>query len=218
MTTGNTAAMTVSQAAMAAAPQQSDCEELEKNNEDRRKHVGDNSGDKRLINKNGKDDQEGTTISSCKFQPSGGDTATCASAHSSGVAHERFPSQFIEGGGEDVRSGEAPVMCSDDKKHKPPYKQKSGHAEARVFDALGDRKGLKMVFKIDWRSGEGKHSNLPCKACQRLMCIAMQECKHEIWLCNDDNEPQKLTENDCKSDEKGNVTQSARESLINKMR
>lgn len=217
MTTGNAAAMTVSQAAMAAAPQKSDCEELEKNNGDRRKHVEDNSGDKRLINKNGQEDQEGTTISSCKFQPSGGDTATCASAHSNGVAHERFPSQFIEGGGEDVRSGDAAVMCSKDKKHKPPYKQKSGHAEARVFDALGDQKGLKIVFKIDWRPGSGGRSNMPCPACQRLMCIAMEECKHEIWLCNDDNEPQKVTKDDCGTDEKGNLTEGALHSLKTKM-
>lgn len=218
MTTGNAAAMTVSQAAMAAAPQKSDCEELEKNNEDRRKHVGDNSGDKRLLNKNGKNDQEGTTISSAKFQPTGSNTATCASAHSAGVAHERFPSQFIEGGEEDVRSGDAPVMCSEDKKHRPPYKQKSGHAEARVFDALGDQKGLKIVFKIDWRPGSGGRSNLPCGACQRLMCIAMQECKHEIWLCNKKNEPKKLTQADCQSDPKGNVTLAARRSLVKKMR
>lgn len=109
-------------------------------------------------------------------------------------------------------------MCSDDKRHKPPYKQKSGHAEARILDALGDAKGLKLVFKIDWRPGQGDFSNLPCEACQRLLCLAMEECKHEIWLCNDDNEPQKLTKEDCGVDDNGNVTKSARESLIRKMR
>lgn len=218
MTTGNSAAITVSQAAMAAAPQRSDCQELEANNESRRDHVGNNSGDRRLVNKHGMEAQEGTTISSCKFQPTGGGTASCASAHSNGVAHERFPSQFVEGGGEDVRSGDAPVMCSDDKKHRPPYKQKSGHAEARVFDAMGSAKGLKMVFKIDWRPGQGGKSNLPCPVCQRLMCIAMQECQHEIWLCNDTNEPQKLTESECGVDDKGNISDDARRSLVKKMR
>jgi len=217
MTTGNTAAMTVSQASMATAPKESDCKELEKNNDDRRGHVEENSADKRLVNKNGMEDQEGTTISSCKFQPTGGDTATCASAHSSGRAHEMFPSRFVEGGGEEVRSGDAPVMCSEDKTHKPPYKQKSGHAEARIFDALGSAKGMKMVFKIDWRPGSGGRSNLPCPACQRLMCIAMNECKHEIWLCDDDNEPQKLTQKECGADENGNITEGARLSLEKKM-
>ncbi|NKI94696.1 hypothetical protein [Rhizobacter sp. SG703] len=210
--------MTVSQALMAQAPIQTDCEELQGNNESRREHVGDNTEDKRMVNKNGLEDQEGTTISSCKFQPAGGDTATCASAHSSGRAHEMFPSQFVPGGGEEVRSGNEAVMCSGDKRHKPPYKQKSGHAEARIFDALGDQTGLKMVFKIDWRPSQGGRSNLPCPACQRLMCIAMSECKHEIWLCNDDNQPKKLTESDCGTDDKGNISDSARRSLEKKMR
>jgi hypothetical protein len=218
VTTGNTAAMTVSQARMAQAPIQTDCEELEGNNESRRGHVEDNTKDKRLVNKNDMEDQEGTTISSCKFQPTGGDTATCASAHSSGRAHEMFPSQFVPGGDEGVRSGKEPVMCSDDKRHRPPYKQKSGHAEARIFDALGGQTGLKMVFKIDWRPSQGGRSNLPCPACQRLMCIAMAECKHEIWLCNKKNQPKKLTEQQCGVDESGNITESARLSLEKLMR
>jgi hypothetical protein len=217
MTTGNSAAMTVSQATMAQAPIQSDCKELEGHNEARREHVEKNTKDQRLRNKNGQDDQEGTTISSCKFQSAGADTATCASAHSHGRAHEMFPSQFVEGGSEDVRSGQAPVMCSDDQRHKPPYKQKSGHAEARILDSLGDQKGLKMVFKIDWRPSSGGQSNLPCPACQRLLCIAMKECKHEIWLCDDSNKPQKLTEKECGADENGNITEGARSSLEKKM-
>ncbi|MBI5255976.1 MAG: hypothetical protein HY855_05720 [Burkholderiales bacterium] len=218
MTIGNTAAITVSAAAMAAAPKVDDCKELEKQNEDRRKTVEDTTADKRMVSKNGMDDQEGTTISSCKFQPAGGDTAQCASAHSSGRAHEMMPSQFVEGGSEEVRSGQEPVLCSGDQTHRPPYKQKSGHAEARILDqAIGKQKGAKLVFKIDWRPSSGGRSNLPCPACQRLMCIAMKECDHEIWLCDDDNKPQKLTEKECGADKDGNITPSAQNALAKKM-
>jgi hypothetical protein len=215
MTTGNTVAITVSAASMAASPIQTDCKELEGNNESRRNHVEGNTEDKRLRNKNGLEDQEGTTISSCKFQ-SGSHSAHCASAHSHGRAHEMFPSQFVSGGSEEVRSGNAPVMCSD-KIHRPPYKQKSGHAEARILDTLGNQNGLKLVFKIDWRNGDGFHSNLPCEDCQRLLCIAMSECKHQIWLCKDDNEPVKLTQSECGVDANGNITRSARRNLELKM-
>lgn len=217
MTTGNSVAMTVNKAAMAQAPVQSDCEELEGDNNARRGHMEERTQDKSLRNKNGLDDQEGTTISSCKFQRANGNTATRASAHSSGRAYELSPSQFVSGGSDEVRSGQAPVMCSDDARHKPPYKQKSGHAEARILDALGNQKGLKMAFKIDWRNGKGEYSNLPCEDCQRLLCIAMKDCKDEIWLCNDENEPQQLDENDCGMDEKGNITPQARNNLMLKM-
>lgn len=216
MTTGNTAAITVSAAAMAQAPVEDDCKELERNNETRRDHVESNTKDKRLRNKSGLEDQEGTTISSCKFQAPSTQTASCASAHSHGRAHEMFPSKFVGGGSNAVRSGSEGVMCSE-KIHRPPYKQKSGHAEARILDTLGDQSGLKMVFKIDWRSGKGEHSNLPCEDCQRLLCIAMDECDHEIWLCNDDNEPQKLTEDECGAEPNGNVTPLARRNLTLKM-
>lgn len=216
MTTGNTAAITVSAAAMAASPVTTDCEELGGNNESRREHVENNTRDKRLRNKSGLDDQEGTTISSCKFQPSAGDTASCASAHSHGRAHEMFPNHFVSGGSNAVRSGSEPVMCSD-KIHRAPYKQKSGHAEARILDTLGNQNGLKMVFKIDWRNGEGDYSNLPCQDCQRLLCIAMSECEHQIWLCKDDNEPEQLTKDDCGLDDNGSITRSARRNLEKKM-
>ena len=133
MTTGNTAAITVSAAAMAQAPVEDDCKELERNNETRRDHVESNTKDKRLRNKSGLEDQEGTTISSCKFQAPSTQTARCASAHSHGRAHEMFPSKFVGGGSDAVRSGSEGVMCSE-KIHRPPYKQKSGHAEARILD------------------------------------------------------------------------------------
>lgn len=209
-------AMTASRAAKAKRPKQRDCEELEDVNASHRRHIRRNSGDQRLLNKNNKNRQEGTTISSCKIQPTGGGAAKCSSAHSNQVAQERFPSRLIAGGDEKVRSGKKSVMCSD-KKHRPPYKQKSGHAEARIFDTLGKKKGLKLVFKIDWRPTSGGNSNMPCPACQRLMCIAMK-CQHQIWLCNDENKPMKLTKKDCETDENGNITQSALESLENKMR
>jgi hypothetical protein len=214
-------AIGVNEAATAEAPQESDCLELNRINESLRDHVGKNSGSRRLTGMPPHKEQEGTTISSCKTQPTGGGTATSKSAHSNHIAHKRFSDLFIKGGGEEVRSGKVPVMCSKDKKHTPDYKdnykRKSGHAEARILDELGDQKGMKMVFKIDWRPRSGGRSNLPCDACHRLMCIAMKECEHEIWLCNRKN-PQKLTDDDCKADDEGNVTQEARRSLRRKMR
>lgn len=216
MTTGNTAAITVSAAAMAQAPVEDDCKELERNNEARRDHVESNTKDKRLRNKSGLEDQEGTTISSCKFQAPSTQTASCASAHSHGRAHEMFPSKFVGGGSNAVRSGNEGVMCSE-KIHRPPYKQKSGHAEARILDTLGNQNGLKMVFKIDWRNGDGFKSNLPCEDCQRLLCIAMAECEHEIWLCKKNNQPVKLDEKDCGLDGNGNISRNARKNLVKKM-
>lgn len=218
MTEGNAVAMTSSKASIGQEPIQKDCEELEGNNEERRKHIKNNAEDKKLRGKNGMDEQEGTTISSCKFQPANSNTATCASAHSLGLAKDKFEDQFIEGGDKEIRSGRAPVMCTKDKFHKGPTMQKSGHAEARILDALGDKTGVKIVFKIDWRDGNNKKSNFPCPACQRLMCIAMKECKHEIWLCNNANKPKKLTEDDCELNKKGIPTRKAQRLLQKKLR
>ncbi|MCI3953282.1 MAG: hypothetical protein K0R53_2781 [Burkholderiales bacterium] len=180
MATGNPGTATVSNAAAAASPIKSDCEELADANAARREELGGKTSDKTLVgpDKSGK----GTTVSSVKRTPVAGGTSSVRSAHNNQKAHEKCQKTLAKGGSPEVRSGAAKTMCGSHT-HDAPCEQKSGHAEARLLDELPNGPPQRMTINIDWRPKRGAPSKMPCESCHKLICAAREHCKHEITLC-----------------------------------
>jgi hypothetical protein len=217
VTTGNTAALTVSTAA-AAPPDvsQSDCEKLGERNEDERKKA--TKGLKAEASKKGnsatrqgelddaldKAQGGGMTFSSAMVSvgTSSGSINGVATASSSGKAAECTTGKLLDGGTSGMKTGHEPVLC------KPPkYEHAEGgsgaHAEAKIFNELTDMAGKgglqggRVLLNIDWRysraaTGKNYRSGMPCRSCFRMLCHAAKHCKIEIQICDKENKPQSL--------------------------
>lgn len=172
-----------------------DCENLKDKNKEERATIATKTKNKTIVGANG--EQEGTTVSSCKIAPKqAGASSTVISGHSRGWAHEHMDGKFAKGGDKNTRKGETSVLCGKNNvKHAPPYKQKSGHAEARILDEKIGARGdpCKITLSIDWRNKDGERSKMPCEDCHKLICEALQ-CGHDIELCDRAGKPQPVTE------------------------
>jgi hypothetical protein len=184
-------------------PEKSDCENLNDTNKCGRDSISDRTKNKTMVGTDGC--QNGTTVSSCKITPKqSGGMVTVASGHSRAWAHEHLPDQFVKGGDEATRTGQKSVLCGQNQvAHAPPYKQKSGHAEARILDELiGARKDpCKLTFNINWKNKEGKPSKMPCEDCHKLICEALA-CGHEIELCDKKGKSQPVNQENCPANKK----------------
>lgn len=175
-----------------------DCAKLDQRNQDRRSGILTKTekvstskavaGEK---NADGVPTGAGTTVSSMCV---GGNTT---SAHNNQKALASDKNGFVAGQDADKRAtGESNLCPEAEHEHAKPYKQKSGHAEARLFDDLGKKgitPGANVTLKIDWRpTGEGgKTRPMPCPSCLKLMCAAMK-CDLNIYLCDEKNEKHAL--------------------------
>jgi hypothetical protein len=171
---GNTVAATVSTGAPAPPATVDDCKNLGNANEERREELEKKTADKSLVGEDG--GGEGTTISSGSVG-----TDTC-SAHSNQKAYEKCTETLVQGGAMgDRHSGKSGLSCppAPPYKHPDPSAQKSGHAEARIMDHLGNagkmKPGSTAAFNIDWRKSSGKRSKLPCKNCHEMICDNSKE-------------------------------------------
>jgi uncharacterized protein DUF4150 len=190
---------TVNGASMAPAATEEGCKELDDQNKATREKMEEKTKDKSLMGATGQ--QEGTTVSSSSF-PAGQQGGSVMTAHSSGKALEKLKGQLAPGGDmEDRATGES-NLCNGFK-HAPPYKQKSGHTEARLMDDTfaanpGGQLSGQMVINIDWRpkSKPGTSSKMPCEDCHKVLCAA-KKCEIQIFLCDKNNKPQELTEEHC---------------------
>jgi hypothetical protein len=175
-----------------------ECQNLDDKNTEERATIGTKTKNKTIVGANGK--QEGTTVSSCKITPKqAGASSSVISGHSRGWAHEHMDGKFAKGGDEKTRKGEKSVLCGkNDVKHAPPYKQKSGHAEARILDEKIGSRGdpCKITLNINWRNKSGRLSKMPCEDCHKLICEAIA-CGHEIELCDKKGNPQPVTKQEC---------------------
>jgi len=105
----------------------------------------------------------------------------------------------------DKAKKEAGVLCNGS--HVHPGGGKGAHAEAKIANNLtetlgkGAMAGGSMLLNIDWRKNVKKkvqHSGMPCADCHKMLCAAMKEpCNIKIQICDYNNEPQTLTEEDC---------------------
>ncbi|MGD9853095.1 MAG: PAAR-like domain-containing protein [Nitrospirales bacterium] len=172
-----------------------ECTALSNKNEEARKDLGAKTKDKTLVGPNGKG--RGTTVSSMKSTPKAGGRSKIMSAHNNHKATAKCPKGLAKGGGKAVRSGKKSTLCGN-YTHPAPASQKSGHAEARLFDELGAAKPRNITLNIDWRPRTGKPSKMPCQTCQNMLCKA-RECGHDISLCDSKGQKQKLSEEHCQA-------------------
>jgi len=163
----------------------------------------------------------GMTYSSAKTNCGGGSGAMTQS--SSGLANSHM-SADIPGGTSaqkvglnqktrdssakrhDAKKKRAGTLCGGSYVH--PGGGKGAHAEAKIMNNLsnandgGSMSGCRAILNIDWRSnikgGGVRNSGMPCPDCAAMLCHAMTECKMEIAICDADDKPQQLTEDDCK--------------------
>jgi len=172
-----------------------DCEELDKANKDARKNLEDKTKDKTLVGPKGKG--KGTTVSSFKTTPKSGGRSKIRTAHNNHKATAKRPKNFAKGGGKAVRNGDKATLCGN-YTHPPPAKQKSGHAEARLFDELGAANPRNITLNIDWKPKRGKPSKMPCETCHKMLCKAAEKkpdgCEHDISLCDSKGNKQKLSD------------------------
>ena len=185
-----------------------DCAKLDDRNQKKRSNIKTKSGKESKSkavagakDANGVPTGEGTTVSSMCFQPPGGGTKV-TSAHNSQKALANTDNGFVEGQDMAKReTGESNLCPEANHTHATPYKQKSGHTEARLLDERGKQgfpPGSTLTLKIDWRpSGKGGDSSpMPCTDCHKLLCAA-KKCKVNVFLCDEKNEKKELTEEHC---------------------
>jgi len=186
-------------------PIRDECKELSEANDGARYQLWQRTDDQSLMGEEVKvteglsfpnGSQSGTTVSSMGVASPGGESIWTFTAHNSQKAQEFFPSELESGGSEAVRSGKAPTLCGYT--HPDPAEQKSGHAEARLFDTLGSswNTPVKMTLNIDWRPNQGAPSKMPCPTCHKMMCKA-KECKHQIFLCKKDGKQVEVSDKHC---------------------
>jgi len=175
----------------AGVPPKTDCEELEDENSDARTELKNKTKDKTLVGTDGKG--RGTTVSSAKITSSSVGSGF-KTAHSRGKAHEKLPARFEKGGDPaDRAAGKSNLCAGSGHSHPSPAMQKSGHAEARIFDGMGPTTGGSVTLSIDWKPKSKKStSKMPCEDCHKMLCAAEDNCKIEIKLCDKKGKPQKL--------------------------
>ncbi len=162
----------------------SDCEELSKQNEAARQDLKSQTKDKSVVGKDGTGSGKGTTVSSAKYTPSNSSgQAQIATAHSNQKAVQKCPDRFVQGGSLGTSGTRASgTSAIAGYKHGGPCLQKSGHTEARLFDALGKvttggkLQPGKMTMNIDWRRASAKtlSSKMPCTSCHKMVCAAKE--------------------------------------------
>jgi uncharacterized Zn-binding protein involved in type VI secretion len=187
----------------------SDCEDLSQQNEQAREDLetsknGKPITDKSIVGKGG--GGKGTTVTSGKFRSNDGSTKM-ATAHNNQKAFEKTPAQLCQGGilGNNGTRKKG-ISAIPDYSHGRPSVQKSGHTEARIFDAIGDvanggkLPSGKMTFNIDQRprGKRKKPSKMPCGTCHKMMCAAMAQ-DILVTLCDRDNKEHTVP---CPSDKK----------------
>jgi hypothetical protein len=229
VTTGNSAAMTVSVAGVAPPGiDQAECEKLGKKNEEERDKVADELDSQDSLNQEEQktlDKAEGTgmTISSATSQVPG--APGTFSASSSGCAQACNPNGLVPGGTSEQKMGlnaetrastdpkhadakeKAGVLC--DKSHVHPGGGAGAHAEAKIVNQMTNNggaaamRGGAMLLNIDWRfkrEGKQKRSGMPCKHCYAMLCHAAKACDIQIFICDKDGKPQELSKDDCSKD------------------
>jgi len=174
----------------ASPPKEFTCQGLVDENGDAREELSNKTKDKTLVGTDGK--CKGTTVSSAGIAD--GEGSYVLTGHSRGKAAEKLPNRFVTGGDPADRAAGTTNLCDASKhQHAPPTMQKSGHAEARIFDdPKGPAVGAKVLLNIDWIPKTGEPSKMPCEDCHKLLCAASKDCQIKIFLCNDKNEPQDL--------------------------
>jgi hypothetical protein len=222
MTTGNSAAMTMSVASANAAFGETDCKELDRKNRDQREKVGrsvqrelDRGGLTRAKRKKLNEllklvRDGGMTFSSAAVNLRTGNGKAIggiASGASSAKARERSKTDLVEGGDGDAKTGGKGILCAKPRKYKHPKGGSGGHAEAKIFNQVsqmadkagGLASGGKVLFNVNWRyrqpDGGIYESGMPCRTCYRMMCHASKKCGIKILLCDANNEPQEFDPN-----------------------
>ena len=174
----------------------SDCEELDAQNKKAREDLGTSAKgnpitDKSIVGKGGSG--KGTTVSSGKFRSSNG-TSKMATAHNNQKAFEKTSAQLAQGGTLGPNGTRKKGLSAiPGYSHGRPSVQKSGHTEARIFDAIGDVANGgklppgKMTFNIDWRpKNRNKSSKMPCLTCHEMMCAAKKN-DIRVVICDKNN-------------------------------
>lgn len=126
-------------------------------------------------------------------RPKGGGRASMTTAHNNHKAVEKCPTPLAEGASDKARAGKESPLCSkSDYKHPDPAIQKSGHAEARLFGELGNARPKTITISIDWQPKTDDGSKMPCEDCHKMLCAAMEDCGHNISLCDSQGNKQNL--------------------------
>jgi hypothetical protein len=161
----------------------------------------------------------GATFSSAKVNVNtscGGKLTGQPTASSSGKAQEKNPA-MVSGGTPDMKTGKEAVMCKPPT-FKHPEGGAGGHGEAKIFNEMTERinkqkpgcsmSGGSVLLNIDWRytlPSTGKtayRSGMPCRTCFKMLCHAATRCKIEIFICDEQNQPQSIADH-CKNKKKG---------------
>lgn len=244
MTTGNSAAMTMSVAAANAAFDKTDCEELGERNRAQREKVARSVKDqldrggltrakRKQLNALLKLVRDGgMTFSSAAINVRTGNGKAIggvASGSSSAKARERAKNDLVEGGDGKAKTGGKGILCGTPK-YKHPKGGSGGHAEAKIFNQIsqmadkagGLAPGGKVVFNVNWRfkqpDGGVYESGMPCKTCYRMMCHASRKCGIKILLCDKDNKPQEFDPDESCNKEGKNPKKSPYRSLDQRMK
>jgi len=190
-----------------------DCQKLDEKNSQTRGDLSSNTSNKSIV---GHDEQgAGTTVSSVVSRPAGGGRAQVATAHNNQQAVEKCPNPLAPGGSDKVREGKETPLCSESKyKHPDPADQKSGHAEARLMAEMPQSRPRVVTINIDWQPKTEDGSKMPCRDCHKMLCAAMKDCGHTIYLC--DSKANKVDISDT-CPEKGEPTKKDHDKLKSKM-
>jgi hypothetical protein len=211
-----------------AEPTQTTCEELSENNTTARQAIIEQTKDAETQKEqraHTKASGKGMTVGSVKSTiPGNSGTMTTSS---DGTANALIPNSQCPGGTSEQKMGlNKDTRASNDPKHDPAKKKagvlcesrhvhpgggKGAHSECKSVNCLsnlgGPMRGGSMTFNVDWRSStfdQGETSGMPCRDCHTMMCNAAAPgpigCAIKIYLCNNKNEPEELTEDDCDPD------------------
>lgn len=103
-----------------------------------------------------------------------------------------------------AKKRKAGVLCNGS--HVHPGGGKGAHGECKIFNNLSNivgstMRGGSVLLNIDWRRNVGKagvdYSGMPCEDCYAMLCHAARECKIKILICDKDNKPTELSEDNC---------------------
>lgn len=206
---------------------QSNCEQLDKKNEENREKVKEKleamdktTKEQALTLEKAK--EGGMTFSSISAQlPAATQTLSAAS---SGTAQTSHPDGLVVGGTSEQMMGgnradreanipelkeKAGILCDQ---YVHPGGGKGAHAEPKLFNeltnSLGESamRGGTVLLNIDWRffrGGKVQRSGMPCRSCYTMLCHAAQECDMDVYICDKDGQAQPLSENkdDCQSED-----------------
>jgi len=111
----------------------------------------------------------------------------------------------------DAKKKKAGVLC--DGSHVHPGGGKGAHGECKIFNNLTNEvgaasmRGGSVLLNIDWRrntpNGGVQNSGMPCEDCYAMLCHAVCECEIEIMICDKNNKPTPLTEENCQDEYDG---------------